>query len=511
MTALSEVGGATDVGFSGGGAPPERAIDVGFAGGGAPPERAIDVGFAGGGASPERAIDVRFAGGRSGRGPLTWGQRAIWHAIGKTAPDDHYFNFGRVLAVPARIQGADAGRVAEALGLVIGRLEALRTRLAFVDGEPYQDLHSAGRLPLEIVAATAEQAADVAERLRERLAATAFDYADEWPLRAGVITVDGTAGHVVLVFCHMAVDGHGADLVVRDLRLALLRGTAGRAPESQPLDLARWQHSPDGRRAGQAALDFWADGLRRIPPTMFASPVAAREAPPFWSGLIVSRAMDVAVRVVADRYRTSGSTVLLAASAALVGAVTGHRTCAIMPIVGNRFTAGSRDLVSTLSHDGLFVVDVDPAATFGELVPAAWQASLRAYRYGSFDPVAWENLIAQVSAERGTAVHPYCCFNDMRLVEQAGRAFTPPDEAELRAARGGTTFAWAGKHERVDCRFCLHVTAEPGGLGVRLTADTGYLPAGMIEGYLRGMETLLVEAAYGEVRLADVAAMVDSP
>src|SRR5204862_4177192 len=140
-------------------------------------------GFAGGGAPPGGAIDVRLAGGRAGRGRLAWGQRASWHAIGKTAPDDHYFNFGRVLAVPARIQAAGAARVAEALGLVVGRLEALRTRLAFVDSEPYQDLHSAGRLPLEIVAATAEQAADAAERLRERLEATAFDYVDEWPLR----------------------------------------------------------------------------------------------------------------------------------------------------------------------------------------------------------------------------------------------------------------------------------------------------------------------------------------
>lgn len=42
-------------------------------------------------------VEVPFAGDRSGTAPLTWGQQAIWNAILRTAPNDIYFNIGRLL------------------------------------------------------------------------------------------------------------------------------------------------------------------------------------------------------------------------------------------------------------------------------------------------------------------------------------------------------------------------------------------------------------------------------
>jgi hypothetical protein len=45
-------------------------------------------------------MSIAFRAADTGTGPLTWGQLAIWEAIGRTAPDDHYFNFGRILKVP---------------------------------------------------------------------------------------------------------------------------------------------------------------------------------------------------------------------------------------------------------------------------------------------------------------------------------------------------------------------------------------------------------------------------
>ena len=45
---------------------------------------------------------IDFAGDATEPLPLTWGQQAIWAAIGRTAPNDHYFNLDRVLMVPQR-------------------------------------------------------------------------------------------------------------------------------------------------------------------------------------------------------------------------------------------------------------------------------------------------------------------------------------------------------------------------------------------------------------------------
>ncbi|MBG0815917.1 hypothetical protein [Planomonospora sp. ID82291] len=472
-------------------------------------------------------MELRFAGGRAGTGPLAWGQRAIWDAIVRTAPDDRYFNFGRVLAVPGKARPLTPARAAEALGALVARHESLRTRLggdgpwpprnAGGDGdgsrtdpaapaapypageggraapypaaEPYQVLEAAGAIPVAV-------AAGDPERLLGELEATAFDYAAEWPLRAGLVVDGGEVTHIVLVFCHLAADGLGSEVVLRDLRLLLLRGAVPGPPPPQPMDLARWQESEAGRRVAGIAAGHWEREYRRVPPTMFGRPDASGAAdPPIWRAQIVSRAMDLAVSRIAAVHSTSVSTALLAAASAMVGTVTGHGVCAMLPLVGNRFRGDTANTVSTLAQEGLFVLDLD-RGPFTELLRAAGPAALRAYRSAYHDPRDRERLTAEASRERGTQVHPYCCFNDLRA---ADRPDASPGEAEVRRALAETTLSWPLRQERLNCRFCLHVTDEPGGLSVSLTADTRFLPRPAMERYLLGLESLLVEAAFHDV------------
>jgi hypothetical protein len=437
-------------------------------------------------------VRVPFAGVRRGAGPLTWGQRAIWHAIGRTVPNDHYFNLDRVVDLGPRTVPVDAALAA--LAALVARHEALRTRLGLVDGALGQVLADGGTLDVHVVGGGADPAA-AATRVRDLLAGTAFDYPAEWPLRAALVTTGGEVSHLVLVLCHLATDGHGAEVLARDLRLLVRRGTRGlRPPETTPLDLAAEQHSPEGRRRGTAALAYWAEQFARIPATMFAAPVAPARTPRHWTGRIVSTALRGAVDALAAQHGVSGSTVLLTAAGALAAAAGGHRTTAVMPIVGNRFTTGHRDLVSTLSQDGLFVLDVD-RPTFNALLRPGWQAALRGYRAAAYDPTGWDTMLAAAAAARGVEVHPYACFNDMRLVE--GR----PVQAvtELRARQRDTRVDFPATQDRVACRYCLHVTAEGQALVVTLTADTAYLPPAAIEGQLRAIEELLVRAAGEDV------------
>ncbi|GAA2853740.1 hypothetical protein GCM10010517_11610 [Streptosporangium fragile] len=470
-------------------------------------------------------MDIRFSGNRSGTAPLTWGQRAIWDTIRKTAPDDRYFNFGRVLAVPRRARPLTVARAAGVLGVLVERHESLRTRLGPAptgggpaphgtespaprgndslapretespaprgtgDAEPWQTLGAAGTIPV-----TVSDGGDP-ERLLAALAETAFDYRDEWPLRVGLVTGGGEVTHIVLVFCHLAADGLGAEVAITDLRLLLLRGAIPGPPPPSPLDLARWQGSEQGLKVASAAAAYWESAYRRIPPTMFDRPVAAPASPAIWRARLVSRAMDLAVRRIAAVHGTSTSTVLLTASATLVGAVTGHDICAMLPIVGNRFRGDTAGAVTTLSQEGLFVLDLR-AGGFAELLRAARPAALRAYRSAYHDPADRDLLTERVSRERGARIHPYCCFNDMRL---ADRVDASPDERTVRRALAETTLTWPLHQDRLNCRFCLHVTGEPGALGVSLTADTRYLPRPAMERYLRDLEELLVRAAFHEV------------
>ncbi|MYW35022.1 condensation domain-containing protein, partial [Streptomyces sp. SID2119] len=207
----------------------------------------------------EETVTVAFGGGRDGRAPLTWGQRAIWHAIRRTAPNDHYFNIGRVLPLADRGRPATVVDAARSLGVLMERHEALRTRLELPADDrgaaTGQRLAATGRLPVTL--AHARDPADAertAHALLDRLSATRFAYTSEWPVRAALVAVGDRVTHAVLVLCHLAADGHGAEVLVRDLRLLVRRGSAGRPPAATPLDLAREQHGEMGRRRGAAAL-----------------------------------------------------------------------------------------------------------------------------------------------------------------------------------------------------------------------------------------------------------------
>ncbi|MFD8620393.1 condensation domain-containing protein [Streptomyces sp. NPDC059513] len=463
-------------------------------------------------------VTVEFGGDRDGRAPLTWGQRAIWHAIRRTAPNDHYFNIGRTLPLADRGRPVTVAEAVQGLAALMGRHEALRTRLELSsDGrDAEQRLAATGLLPVTLVRVPdPADAAHEARALVDRLSATRFAYSSEWPVRAALVAVGDRVTHAVLVLCHLAADGHGAEVLVRDLRLLIRRGSAGRPPAATPLDLAREQHGDTGGRRGAAALAHWEAGYRAAPATMFPEPVAAPRAPRFWTGRIVSPALARAVAAVATAHRVSGSTVLLTAAAVLVAAGQGHRTAAVMPIVGNRTAPGHRDLVTTLSQDGLFVLDLEAARTpdpsFADLLPAAYRAALRSYRAAVYDPVEWDALGERMRAERGAEVHPYCCFNDMRLVERAAPPGPAPTVAQLAELRGRTVFGFPATQERVACRYCLHITEEDDALAVSLTADTAYLPPETIRAHLYGIEELVVAAACGRAPLlSGVAELLDT-
>ncbi|MET9337558.1 condensation domain-containing protein [Nonomuraea sp. NPDC003804] len=412
-------------------------------------------------------MNVDFQGPDEGVAPLTWGQRAIWDAIRETEPDDHYFNFDRVVKVPG---SRSVPEVLAAVKALVERHGAFRTRLG-ERREPYQRLEREGRLAVTFGDPPAGR----------------FDYEREWPLRVGLVTDGDRVTHVKLVFCHLAADGEGAEVAVRDLRMLLL-GRPPATPAPRPLDLAAWQRGPDGRRAAQAAAAHWEREHRRIAASMFPTPAApeAADRPPIWRALMRSPALDLAVRSVAAAHGASTSTVLLAAVAELAGRLAGQEISSVLTIVSNRFRRDTTNIVSTLSMEGLFTLET--GRPFADALRAARPAALRAYRSAYHDPADRERIVAAESARRGLPVHPHCCFNDMRFADP-GPAASAPDE--IGKARAETTLTWPLSQDELDCRFCVHVTAE----GLSLTADTRYLPRRVMEGFLLDLEDLLVGTA----------------
>ncbi|MEW1838752.1 hypothetical protein AB0392_12420 [Nonomuraea angiospora] len=446
-------------------------------------------------------------GAPAGRdGPLTWGQQDIWRAVAAAAPQERYLNIARVFAAPKRPVTVE--RAALALERLVARHESLRTRLTGPPDAPLQRVWPAACPPYEVVESGRAGSEPVgsgpvdsgavgsgavgsetvgsgavgsllAEEVGERLAAEPFAYWEEWPLRVAFVVAGGYVRHIVLVLCHLAADGHAAELVVKDFRLLLLRDSLPPLRSATPRELAAWQHSPEGRRVSGEAIGFWLEEYARMDPVRPSSHVPGE--PRFVEATMRSPALAAAAQAVAARNRVSSSTVLLAGAMRLAGWLTGQRFCGMRVIVNNRFAAARRDVVSTISQEALVVLDLR-TESFDALVRQAWGTALRAYRQAQYDPYAMEEAVTRV----GPGIRSFGCFNDQRLVQEDG---------QVAALEGKTEVARTDAMDRNICDFRLHVGGEPGRMEISCYADTALLPPPGIEQYLLDLEGLIVEAA----------------
>ncbi|MET7463674.1 condensation domain-containing protein [Nonomuraea sp. NPDC005501] len=408
--------------------------------------------------------------------PLTWGQHDIWRAVVAARPEEHYLNIGRIFAAPKRPVTVE--RAVKALDGLVARHEALRTRLIGPPDRPRQRISAVAQPYVEVTDEPAQAVCD-------RLSAEPFDYWEEWPLRVAFVVAGDHVRHVVLVLCHLAADGHAAELLVKDFRLLLLRDALPPVRSATPREIAEWQHSAEGRRTSDEALAFWLSEYRRMDPVNLSD---VPRSPRFREATMTSEAIAAAAQAVAARERVSSSTVLLTAAVRLAGRLTGQRFCGMRVIVNNRFAADRRDVVSTISQEGLVLLDLR-TSPFGQLVRQGWRVALRAYRQAQFDPYAMEEAVSGV----GPAIRSFGCFNDQRLVQHDGAAGL--DERAVRASMERTELAWTDAMDRNICDFRLHLGGEPGRMEVSLYADTALLAPPGIERFLLDLESMLVEAA----------------
>lgn len=414
-------------------------------------------------------MKILFTGGRSRSAPLTWGQRHVLRTDGTAVAQV------RVVPVP----DLAAPRAADAVTRLVGRHEALRTRLTGVDEQRAFD---SGTLPVEFVRCRPGESTFAAEQARERLSGP-FDHHADWPLRAALVAPGDAVRHAVLVCSPLAVDHAGMELVAKDLAL-LLRGALPVRTAPQPVDDARLQRSEHGARLTGRAIRFWADELGRL------GPAPARSTGERCAATLRSVAMDTAAHAIAGRHGVSASTVYLAATAGLVGALTGEHAVGLRTVVSNRFYPDRRDAVAAIAQDGVLALDLG-VPSFGELVQLTWRETMRSQRFARYDP---DLLTEAVSAA------PAVCFDDSRLARRDVPAL--PEEAALRASAERSSLTWARTPDRNP--FAVLVD----GSGVTVRADTGLVPRADLECWLRALEGLLISAAYRDVATGEFTALL---
>ncbi|EWC60319.1 non-ribosomal peptide synthetase [Actinokineospora spheciospongiae] len=437
-------------------------------------------------------ILVDFHGPGAGVGELTWGQRTVWRAIALTGESE---TMGGIVELPP---GTTVEHTTRVLRYVMGRHQSLRTLLRFdaPDGGPRQEVHARGTIGLEVVDAGGRDPAAVAAELRKRYETTGFDSAKEWPVRMGVVVVDGAPTHSVAVYNHLALDAHGMEALIADL--ATMDPETGEATVPltavQPLELARQQQRPHVRRNSASALDYWERVLRTVSPLRVEGTSEDPRSPRWGTVEFTSPAALLAGRAVAARLATDTSPVLLAAFATALATTIGNNPVALQLAVGNRFRDAVRDSVCTMAQTCPLLIDL-AGATFPEAVARARQAAVVTYKYAYYDPEQRAAMVAAVKEDLGVPVELDCYFNDRRPPGRQERFTEVATPAEIEAARALSIHEWTEWTDAPSPLLYLNIDEEPGALRFGLTGDTHRAAPAALLGVLTEVESVLVAAA----------------
>ncbi|WP_406114856.1 condensation domain-containing protein [Kitasatospora purpeofusca] len=448
-----------------------------------------------------RQLEIPFADGRSGSGPATWGQRAIWDVVNRLAPADRpRYNIGTATPLDP---GLPLPVVLAALGHLPHLHDSLHTRLLPEPDGPglRQTVDPVGTLPVlvrDLPAGTDRAGRTTAgAALHRELTGRAFDSGTEWPIRAGLVTADGLVRHISLVLSHTAVDGTGMGLLVRDLTALALGADpaeirAGRTTQ-QPLEEAAFQTSERGRKRDANARAHTLRKLRAAPARLFPPAPAADPAARFPNAVLSSPALLRAVDTVAAAHRTGSSAVLLAATAAMTARLAGRPDAVLQVVVNNRFLSGLADAVSVVAGDALLHLQ-DADGEFGAAVRRTHAASIAAYRHAYYDRRLLDAEIERLSTDRVPLADRSCVFNDTRDLLPGGLTAPDPDPDVAGAgADGATTLDWPVEFDpRPGLTYALDAMRTPTALQLAMTADPSVLPRPAMERFLRGIEDLVL-------------------
>lgn len=450
--------------------------------------------------SEANTVIVPFGGKGSGTAGLTWGQQAIWRA----------FELGGqpiwltgITQVPDGMTVAD---LADRMAYQMGRHQSLRTRLIVTDDAPIQQVVSAsGELELNIVdAGDDDDPHEVAETIEAgwRDGDGHYDFATVWPVRVTIVRHRGVPVYQVRALSHIVADGFGVLALRRDLAA---RPATGDPPvpvtAMQPLEEARWQASPAGKKHGERTEQYWQRLLRGIPARRFPEPTELPQAHNCQFSFD-SRAAYLAIQAIAERTKFGTSPVLLAALAVGMARASGINPLVPRLYVSNRFRPRLGDAVSPIAQTCPLVIDV-AGATFDEAVGRAFYSSLSAYKHAYFEPVKIRELVAAVSAERGEQVDVNFVCNDIRLFSGREATGAPVRRRDIEAALPLTTLTCEEQPETENpCTFTFQdseaVTyhGAPPTIHATVNVDDHYVPRSAALDCLREMEALLISAAF---------------
>ncbi|MCB1057890.1 MAG: amino acid adenylation domain-containing protein, partial [Acidobacteria bacterium] len=275
--------------------------------------------------------------------PLSFAQQRLWF-IDRLEPGSSAYN----IPLPMRIQGdLDHRLLQRALGTVVARHEALRTRFEEVEGRPTQVIEAPAPWHLPVIDLRGlEDAAAETEGLRlARIeGGLPFDLAAGPLMRSCQVALGADASLVLVTMHHVVSDAWSLGVLMDEVAEVYQAGRQGVAPELAELpvqyaDFASWQRGWLDGAVLDAEIGFWHDLLGQAPPVLRLPTDRSRSG--LGDGLAgdrsrtLSRTLSDGLRRLSRDHRTTLFMTLLAASQTLLARWSGQSWLTVgTPVAG---------------------------------------------------------------------------------------------------------------------------------------------------------------------------------
>ncbi|WP_447050613.1 amino acid adenylation domain-containing protein [Streptomyces rosealbus] len=337
----------------------------------------------------------RREGGGSAPVAASFGQERLW-LLDRLGAGSAYHVAGGL-----RVSGAlDVGVLERAVGEVMARHEALRTRFVWADGGLQQVVEE----PSPLAVSVGEVAGDVDSWLAS-VVEEPFDLAVGPLVRVVVGRVANGEWVLALVAHHAVVDGWSLGIVMRELGAAYAAFAAG--AEVAPLpelglqygDFAAWQRDTVAGEALESGLAHWAgvlDGAHALELPTSSSRSESRASydlgvlPVVVGGEVAGR-----VRSVAEAGRATVFQTVLASFAAVLGRWAGQSDVVLGTPVAGRSRSELDDVVGFFVNTLALRVGIEGDPTFAELVERARATTLDALAH---QDIPFEKVAQRVGA-----------------------------------------------------------------------------------------------------------------
>lgn len=336
--------------------------------------------------------------------PLSFGQQRLWllDQFEGTNPSLH-------LSLPLGIEGPlNLEALRAALDAVVGRHEALRTRLEMVDGVPVQRVAPSLSLDLPVIDLSAQTPEDRATALAGALrdmVRMPFDLATGPLIRVQLVTL-GPRKHSLLLVVHHVVTDRRSMLILGG-EIAMLYGSfvAGHAPPLPELpvqygDYALWERERlQGARA-EELLAYWRRQLAGVEPLELPHD-RPRPAQQTFDGAYESAVLPAAtIRAFDQVARASGATrfmSLLAVLATVLARYSGQSDVTVGTAISNRSTPELERLIGLFINILVLRVDCSEDPSFNELLKRVRETTLAAYGH---QDLPFERIVQDLNPAR---------------------------------------------------------------------------------------------------------------